>query len=92
MVSVLMMSAKMATLGLLKIKAFWNKGYDVIISSHVCPKKVLSRNSNYILDVVMWPKFGRNSISIREVILTSIFIRIWPEKPLFMRGGLVEVQ
>ena len=25
-----MMSAKLATLGLLKIKVFWNKGYDVI--------------------------------------------------------------
>ena len=90
MVLVLMMSAKMATLGLLKIKAFWNKVYDVIISTHVCHKKVLSRNSNYILDLVMWPKFGKNSISIRDV--TSIFIRIWTEKPLFMRGGLVEVQ
>ena len=32
MVTVLMMSAKMATLGLLKIKVFGNKGYDVIIS------------------------------------------------------------
>ena len=27
-----MMSAKMATLGLLKIKIDWNKGYDVIIA------------------------------------------------------------
>ena len=27
-----MMSAKMATPGLLKITVFWNKGYDVIIS------------------------------------------------------------
>ena len=26
---VTMMSAKMATVGLLKIKVFWNKGYDV---------------------------------------------------------------
>ena len=29
-----MMSAKMATLGLLKIKRFRNKGYDVLISAH----------------------------------------------------------
>ena len=28
------MSAKLATLGLLKIKLFWNKGYNVIISVH----------------------------------------------------------
>ena len=32
MVLFLVMSAKMATLGLLKIKVFWNKGYDAKIS------------------------------------------------------------
>ena len=35
-----MMSAKMATLGLLKIKVFWSKGYDVIISVHEVTKNV----------------------------------------------------
>ena len=64
-----MMSVKLATLGLLKIKAFWNKGYDVIIS---VIKIILSRDSNYIVDVVMWPKFGKSGISLREVIITSI--------------------
>ena len=34
MVATLMMSAKLATLGLIKIKAFWNKGYEIIISLH----------------------------------------------------------
>ena len=29
----------MATLGLLKIKVFWKKGYDVIISTHDLNKK-----------------------------------------------------
>ena len=29
-----MMSAKLATLGLPKIKIIWNKGYDVIIFVH----------------------------------------------------------
>ena len=72
MVTILMMSAKMATLGLLKIKVFWNKGYDVIISVHDVTNKILSRDSNYIVDVVMWPKFGNSSISMREVIITSI--------------------
>ena len=33
MATILMSSAKMATLGLLKIKVSWNKGYDVM--SHV---------------------------------------------------------
>ena len=31
MFSILMMLAKLATLGLLKLKVSWNKGYDVII-------------------------------------------------------------
>ena len=33
MVATLMTSAKLATLGLFKIKRFWNKGYDVKIFS-----------------------------------------------------------
>ena len=33
----------------------------------------------------MWPKFGNFSISMRQVIITSI--QIWPEKPLFLKGG-----
>ena len=65
-----MMSAKMAILALLKIKVFWNKSYDFIISVQDITNKILSRDSNYIVDVVMWPKFGNFSISMREVILT----------------------
>ena len=67
-----MMSAKMATLAFLKIKLLWNKGYGVIISVHDVSNKILSRDSNYIVDVVMRPKFGSASISMREVITTSI--------------------
>ena len=72
MVTILMMSAKMATLDLLKIKVFWNKDYDVTISVHDVTSKILSRDSNYIVGVVMWPEFGNSSISMREVIITSI--------------------
>ena len=67
-----MMSAKMATPGLFKITVFWNKSYDIIISVHDITNKILSCDSNYIVDVVMWPKFGNPSISMREVIKTSI--------------------
>ena len=67
-----MMSAKIATPGLLKITVFWNKGYDLIISVDDVTSKILSRDSNYIVDVVMWPKFGNSSISVREVIVISI--------------------
>ena len=67
-----MMTAKMATPDLLKIKVFWNKGYDVMIFVHDATNKILSGKSNYIIDVVMWPKFGDCSISMGKVIITSI--------------------
>ena len=61
-----MMSGNLATLnkGILK-------SYDVIISVHD-DTNILSYNSNYIVESVMWPKFGNSSISISEVIITSI--------------------
>ena len=53
MVTILMMSSKMATPGLHKIKAFKKKGYGVIISVNDVTNKILSPDSNYIVDVVM---------------------------------------
>ena len=47
------MPAKMTTLGFLKTKVFLNKVYDVIISVHDFTNKILSHDSNYIVDVVM---------------------------------------
>ena len=44
-----MMSAK--TPVFLKIKAFWNKSYEVLIHVHDVTNKILSRDSNYIVDV-----------------------------------------
>ena len=67
-----MMSVKMANSVLLKIKMFWNKGYDGIIPVNDVTSKVLSSDSNYIVDVFMWPKFGNSSISMKEVITMSI--------------------
>ena len=64
-----MISSKMATPGLLKITIFWNKDYDVIISVDDVTNKILSK---FYVDVFMWPKFGNCSISMREVITTSI--------------------
>ena len=72
MATILMMSAKMATPCLLKKGVFWNKGYDVITFAHEVINKFLSRISNYIVDAVMWLKFGNCSISMRKVILASI--------------------
>ena len=45
-----MISAKMATPGLLKIAMFRNKGYDVIIFVDDVTNKILSHDSSYIVD------------------------------------------
>ena len=66
------MSAKLVTPGLLEIKLFQNKGYDIVIFDYNATKKISSKDSNYIVYVVMWPKFGNTSISVREFIVTSI--------------------
>ena len=44
MVAILMMSANLAALDLLKRKVFPNKGYDVIIHVHGVTNKVLFRD------------------------------------------------
>ena len=76
----------MATLGFLEISFFLDKCYDVISSVHDVTNRILSRDSNYIQDVVMWPKFDNYSTSMRDDIITSI--RIWPDKTTFLRDGL----
>ena len=48
------MLAKMATPGLLKTKKFWKKGYDIIIPAHDVTNKILSRDSNVILNFITW--------------------------------------
>ena len=71
MVSILMVSAKLATLDFLKIKVFWNEICDVITSVDDVTNRILSGESSFIAVVIMWPKFGSSSISMREVITTS---------------------
>ena len=85
MVTILMKSAKIATLGLLEIRIFWNKGYDVIISTYDVTNKFLSHNSNYIIDAAMWPKLGNCIISMRKVIITSI-LKEFDQKNRFFKG------
>ena len=61
------------------MKLFWNNGYDVIIYVHEVTNKISSRDSDYMLDMDIWPKFGNSSIS-------RYFKRIWPEKKQFFEG------
>ena len=65
-----MIPPKMATPGLVKVKVFLNKGYNVIIFVYDTINKILSRDSIYVVNVVMWPKFGNSSVSMREVVIT----------------------
>ena len=55
-----------------EITVFWNKGYDFIITVDDVTNKILWHDSNYIVDVFMLPKFSNSSLSMREVIPTSI--------------------
>ena len=91
MAKFLIMSANLATLGFLKIKAFCNKVYEVTNSICEITNKFLSLEANHIGNVVRWPKYGNSGISTREVIITSILWEFdW--KYFFWRVLLLEVQ
>ena len=64
MVAILMVSAKLAFLGLLKIKAFWSKGYDVKIYVHDLNKKIISRDS-----IIMYMWSGEQSFFLTLAFL-----------------------
>ena len=85
------MSAKLTAPGLLKIKVFWNKGYDVIISVYDISKEILLRESNYVVDVVMLLKFGNYNFYERSYHNLN-FMRIWPEKSILQWVLLVQIQ
>ena len=47
--------------------------------------RILSLDSNHIVNAAMWPKFGNASTFMREPIIASV-LQVWPEKPLFLAG------
>ena len=73
MLAIFMMPVKLATVDLPQRNIFWNRGFDLITSVYGVTNEILSLYLNYIVDVIMRPKFGNPNISMREVI---IFIRI----------------
>ena len=77
----------MATLALLKRNVFWNKGFDVIISVHDKTNQILSCHSSHIVDLVMLIKLGNCSISLTEIIVTSILKGYDQKKTLNLRGS-----
>ena len=82
-----MMSAKMATPDLLKITVSWNKSYDVIIPVDDVTKKILSRDSNYIADVSMWPSLVTLAF-LWEKLPQPQFYKNLTRKTTFLRGVL----
>ena len=68
MVTILMMSANMAPLSLLKLKVFWNKGYDAIISVYDVINKIYhvaqiilqmwSFDQSLVTLVLLWEKLS----------------------------------
>ena len=74
MVAILIISAKLVALGLLKVKIFWNKGYDIIISIHDVINQISSQILlYYITDLLMWPKFGNSSISWEKLLQPQFY-------------------
>ena len=89
--TILMMLGKLAALDLLIIKVFWNKGYDVIICVNDFTNKILLRDSNYVLDVVMWWELLALSFLWGKLSWPQ-FLRIWSEKSIFWEVFLIQVQ
>ena len=82
LIAILMMSARTDTLGLLKIILSWKNVNDVIISIYEVISKTSLYDSNYIVDMVMKPKFGNTSISMTEISKISVF-KIFSEKNMW---------
>ena len=79
------MSGKKDTLGFLKIMVSWNKDYDVIISVHDASTKFY-----HVTDIMLlvW-SCDQNLITLAFLWEKNLnFIRIWPEKTLYLTGGL----
>ena len=86
------MSAKVATLGILRKKLFLNKGYDVITYDHDITNLISSRDSSYFVDMIMGQKLGNSRISLRELFIISI-LQEFDLKNHFLWGlALVQVQ
>ena len=86
----LILSGKMATPGLVKVAVFWNKCDDVLIPVNDVTNKILSRDSNYIVDVFMWPKFG--NLFLWEKLSQSQFYKDLTKKTTFFERWFWEVQ
>ena len=71
MIIIMVISAKMATLGFFRIKVCWNKGYGLIISAHDVPTKFYDVTHIFYI----WPwNFRRIKTKIQKVLGVSFFV------------------
>ena len=105
MVEVLMMSAKWDTLGLLRIKIFWNKGYDIVIFAHNVTNKItwlkfyctyghatkITNLSRYInfFDRYSWFKFSNLGLALGTTL--KIFTSVAEDLKLKVLGDISHV-
>ena len=80
----------MTTLGLLKIKVFWNKFDSVIISVHGVNSKTFPLDSNFIVYVVMWSKFSNSAFLLEKLLKPQSYKYLTREKSFFRRVLLVQ--
>ena len=52
--------------------------------------KILSRHSNFFVNVVIWLKLGNSSISMREIIITLVLERFDQKNHLFWGKVLIQ--
>ena len=74
MVRILMMSAKLAAPGLLKIKIFRDKRHDVIIPDYDVTNKILSCDSNDIVDISTVLDLTKETLFLRGDLGLSLII------------------
>ena len=78
MATILMKSTKIATLGILRTKAFWNKDYNIIIFTDNVNNQIFPHDSNYTVDVVMWPYVIKTLFFIfRKAAEVALFLYPW---------------
>ena len=80
------MPANMATLGLIKIKVFWNNVYEVIISAHDFSKKfyhmpqiillMLSCDQSLVTLAFLWEKLSQSQFD-RDLTRKTAFFEGW---------------
>ena len=72
-----------------EVKGIFNKAYDVVSFAYSVPNKKLLCDSNYIVDVAMWPKFGNSSILWEKLSWAQFYKNLMKKKKKMFWGVLL---